>query len=137
MTDDQIKQTARELTNEVEQGHNVSKELNQIPFDERAKIAHQMEADNRDDRASNNSIPKLEVKYEKDAGSQEHVMDMQVQMDPNAWIFKNTQDVYDLPAAARQPLLFTDGLKMAADSRDSEVLRDPDDYTSQFHSGGG
>jgi len=133
MTDEQIENKARELTTKVEKNENVSKELNEIPFDERAKIAHQMETMNQNDRQKDSKLPKLEVTFAKDDGGQEHVMDMQSVKDPNAWVFKGKTDVYDLPEAAQWKLLFNDKLKMTADIKDSEKLRSPDVYLSPYH----
>ena len=133
LTEDQITEKARDLTTKVENCKNVSKELNEIPFQERARITHEMEKFNAQDRDKDSKLPRLEVTYAKDAGDQEHVMDMQAVKDPSALIFKGKTDVYDLPEAAQSKLLFNDALKMAADSRDSEYLRDPDNQISPYH----
>src|SRR5262249_11489789 len=116
----------------VEQNQNVSKELNNIPLDERARIAHEMVNCNNEDRAKDSKIPKIEITTARDSGGTEHLMDMQSVKDPNAWVFKGKTDVYDLPPACQSAMLFTDGLKMAADTQDSRVIKDPEIYTSAY-----
>ena len=59
-------------------------------------------------------------------------MGMNSVKDPNAWVFKGKTDVYDLPEACQSKFLFTDGLKMSADTQDSRVIKDLEVYTSAY-----
>lgn len=132
LSDDQIQTKARELTTKAEQSQNVAKELNNMPFDERARVAHAMQAINDQDRSENKSIPKLEFTFQKDSGGQEHLTDMTSVKDPSAWVFKGKTDIYDLPPACQSAFLFFDQAKLTADINDSEVIKNPDIYTSAY-----
>jgi hypothetical protein len=128
MSQEQMTEKARELTDKAEKQGSVSEELNNIPFQERAQIAHQMADMNAADRAANSTIPKLEFTFEKDLGGSEHLTNMVSIKDPNAWVFKGKQDVYDMPKATQG--WFTPTL--TADTLDSQAIRDPDIYTSPY-----
>jgi hypothetical protein len=128
MSQEQMDAKARDLTDKAEKQQSVADELNEIPFQERAQIAHKMADLNAQDRAANSSIPKLEFTFEKDLGGQEHLTDMASIKDPSAWIFKGKEDVYNMPKATEGWLTPT----LTADTRDSDYLRNPDIYTSPY-----
>jgi len=110
MTPDEKEQKAQDLTKEAEKGNSVAKELNNIPFQERAEIAHRMEAINSEHRTA--SLTQVEIKgtYEKDFGGQEHLTDMQQEDKSKYFSSWRKSDVYDMP---NQNVALADATTMA------------------------
>ena len=111
----QIETVARILTTSAEAGQRIDQELNKMSPSERVQVAHQMEAFNTADRATNEHLPKLDFCFEhsvtaKDfqhiggilpkvafsATGQEFLTNIQIEKDPTALLFKDKQDAYDI-----------------------------------------
>lgn len=124
LTDDQVNQRARDLTSKAEGGGNVSSELNAIPFQDRARIAHQMENYNNEDLGSGATKAKLDIEFKKDDKGDEHVTHIERVGDPHAWLMKEKSPAYDMSAIVQGG--FTDSGKLSKDRNESYMM-DPSD----------
>ncbi len=106
---------ARELANKIE-GLNikstdaevkavhdaVTEELNAMPLNHRANVAHEMDRILKEDHAANNALPNVDIAYSTDSGHTQHVEDVNVKLhgEHTGWFGMNenkTVDVYDNP----------------------------------------
>lgn len=129
LTKVQIEDTAKTLTSKVEHNESVSAELNNIPFHQRAEIAHKMETINVDHRKTNESLPKIELTFEKDGGDSEHLTDMKVTTeDKYLGFIDSTKDVYDLPKTAQTNMFdYIVDTRLNRDIQDSKHLGNTED----------
>lgn len=109
------------FTQRAERGENLSRELNEMPIQERLQMARQMDQNNAQRRQANPNLPDLEITTTTDAGGTTHLQDIQA-VKPNAGMFArvtggNKTDVYDPPASERS------GSGMAGQAADSLTSR--------------
>ena len=121
---EQFEFKAQELTNRAESRQNISEELNAMPFQERLAMARRMDEINAERRTSNPSLPDLELVTKKDAGGQEHLMDMTANKEDDFLYFDSSEDIYDMPAGVEKK--WTDYLA------NTQVTRDIADTRTRF-----
>ncbi len=103
MADDNFEQTAKQLTAKVEKNESVSEELNSIPFPDRLIMARCMDEINTQNRATNDSLPDIQLTIANDGGRREHLTDMKAVTPGMIWATKT--DMHDLPKTAQGGLL--------------------------------
>jgi hypothetical protein len=103
LSDRQVTTKARDLTNQAEQGKDISAELNDIPVKDRVRIAHQMDLDNQADRKTNVSLPQLHFAFEREAGQngQEHLVGIDAFQNPAA-PGAQAHHIYHMPKLANR-----------------------------------
>jgi hypothetical protein len=107
---------AQQLTTQAERSQSVSDELNAMPFQDRLTMARRMDEINAERRTTNSSLPDLELVTKKDAGGQEHLMDMTARKEDNFLYFDSTTDIYNMPSGVEKK--WTDYIANTQTTRD-------------------
>lgn len=95
LANEQAEGFAQKMTEKAEHRENISKEMNNLPINERREIAKRMEEINAEHVDKDKSLPKLEITYGADQAGTEHVTDIKTPGRIMGSLSKD--DLYDMP----------------------------------------
>lgn len=95
LANEQAEGFAQKMTEKAEHRENISKEMNNLPINERREIAKRMEEINAENVDKDKSLPKIEITYGTDQAGTEHVTDIKTPGKIMGGLSKN--DLYDMP----------------------------------------
>lgn len=131
MSDKRHAQMVEDLASKAEHGQGISEVLNQIPFDERLKLAQEITRANAKHTAADASLPQLTISTQEDSSGAEHLTALKNSDGKNA---------YSLPKSAQGELLdFVIDTSMDRDTQDSKHLQhlSEQEKSGKFYSGTG